>query len=551
MSNEPVVQIQVVGPFRLIRSGGEDCTPANRKTRALLALLALSPGRQRTRAWLQERLWGTRGREQGAASIRQCLADIRKVLGPDRECLLTTRTNISLHIRLITCDFDHIDWNAAHRIQQVELLEGLDIPYESFTDWLRHQRHLFRERLEAFSARQVLPQSTFSSSKSGNVLVLSRSGAMLDASTVVQADDLLDHVGRTISELGIARVIDHRRSVAFETPDDGQDAELPGLNLRAHFVGTGHNSGFRISLIARVENEFIWSGPCQSTLGVQVGDADLRIVRQSNDIAGMTIERLMQEQTGDHAPSRAAALSYEGVRTLFKLGEMNFRRADDLFAAAYDLHPRGLFLAWRAYLRTFLLVEQRGSCRHALDEEAFEFLRKAIEIEPNNSYVCALGAHVHSILRRSYATAYEMAERSVELNPANPIGWACLGIAQCYLGKSNDGLQNTLRARSIAGFAPARYQIDALGCIAATMAGCFDTAIHLGESSHILAPDFAAPMRYLSALYILRGEEKQAFAMVEKLRRKEPDFSYRKLNDRSYPAAGLHKANILSLLPAE
>jgi tetratricopeptide (TPR) repeat protein len=550
MADDGVAHLRIVGPFRLTRSDGGDATPANRKSRALLALLAMSPGRKRTRGWLQDRLWGTRGREQGAASIRQCLADIRKNLGPDRACLLAGRTDVGLDESRIRIDIDALDLSAATGSGDVVLLEGLDIPYESFSSWLREQRQIFSERIAARAELPAIPAEIPRSCDPGNVLFLSRCDSYLSEVISEQADDLLDHVGRTISELGIAQVIDRRRAGPDAASDSRLSRETSGLSLHARCVGAIESSGIRLSLTSRPENEFIWSSLLEECRDDQRLDKRLALISKSNDIVGMTIERFTRLKSRTHAPSAAAALAQEGIRTMYRLGEQNFRMADTLFSSAFDLHPRGLFLAWRAYLRTFLLVEQGGLCRKALEEEAFGFLRRALELEPNNSYVLAFGAHVHSILRRSYAAAYEFAERSVGLNPANPIGWACLGIAQCYLGKSSEGLKNTLRARSIAGYAPFRYQMDTLACIAATMANDFDTAIHLGESSHSLAPDFAAPMRYLAALYTLREKESQAYGIVEKMRRKEPDFSYLKLRDKSYPAAGLHRTEILDRLPA-
>jgi hypothetical protein len=37
--------------------------------------------------------------------------------------------------------------------------------------------------------------------------------------------------------------------------------------------------------------------------------------------------------------------------------------------------------------------------------------------------------------------------------------------------------------------------------------------------------------------------------MVQKLQINEPDFTYDKLRDKTYPAAGLHRAAIISSLP--
>ena len=59
-----------------------------KKNRALLAVLALSPGQAMTRERLASLLWGDRGEEQARNSLRQSLAVLRKELGPDGSNLI-------------------------------------------------------------------------------------------------------------------------------------------------------------------------------------------------------------------------------------------------------------------------------------------------------------------------------------------------------------------------------------------------------------------------------------------------------------------------------
>ena len=66
-------------------------------------------------------------------------------------------------------------------------------------------------------------------------------------------------------------------------------------------------------------------------------------------------------------------------------------------------------------------------------------------------------------------------------------------------------MRHTLLARDIAGHAPYRYQLDAFSFIASTVAGDTGRAIQLAEACHALMPDFAPPLRYLSALYAYKG----------------------------------------------
>src|SRR5438552_18994278 len=87
---QPELRISVIGAFRVLAPDGEDLTPRGRKARALLAILALTPTRRRSRPALQDKLWSDRGPEQGAASLRQTLTEIRRAFGERyRDCLVS------------------------------------------------------------------------------------------------------------------------------------------------------------------------------------------------------------------------------------------------------------------------------------------------------------------------------------------------------------------------------------------------------------------------------------------------------------------------------
>lgn len=549
----PKIDIRVLGPLRVIRPNGEDCTPACKKTRALLGLLALAPDKRRARGWLQDRLWGTRGREQAAASLRQGLAEIRKCFGDDRASLVADSTLVGLDPERVAVDLDALGDEALRNLPvDVELLEGLDIGYEDFSDWLGEQRQLFVARRGLTGGDAIMPVAALSrpAMPVGNTLVLTRSGERRMGRISDSVDGLVDNISKTVLENGVARIIDARLDEGGAQGTLGLSPPASVLQLRSQIVGERDDAQVRLVLVSLPGHELVWTKLIDLPTRATGGMPDIARARQVNEAAEVCIDHLARAMPAAPTRYQAAALSQEAVRLMFRLGADNFARADELFSTAFDMDRRGLYLAWRAYLRTFVLAEVPGACRKSLDEEAFGLLRRALECEPNNSYVLALGAHVHSMLRRSYVSAFEMAERSIQINPSNPIGWACLGIAKCYLGKSEEGFQNTVAARQIAGYAPCRYQMDALSCIAGTMAGHFDQAIHFGEASHHLAPTFAAPMRYLTALYFHQGAEERAELMSEELRSLEPDFSYRKLRDRDYPAAGLRRTPILASLPA-
>src|SRR5262249_61208510 len=84
-SSEPA-RLRRPGVFALPRGEGWAATPAGRKVRALLACLALSSGQAWPREKLMALLWSDRADEQARASLRQALAEMRRVLGDSVAC---------------------------------------------------------------------------------------------------------------------------------------------------------------------------------------------------------------------------------------------------------------------------------------------------------------------------------------------------------------------------------------------------------------------------------------------------------------------------------
>ena len=159
----PEVRIFVVGAFRVLASDGEDITPRGRKARALLAILALTPTRRRSRPALQDKLWSDRGSEQGAASLRQTLTEIRRAFGERfRDCLVSDMRGIGLAQDRVTVDVETTDLSQLTRaVELPQLLEDIDVSDEEFEDWLRQQRTAFEERLTALKASANPPTSPF------------------------------------------------------------------------------------------------------------------------------------------------------------------------------------------------------------------------------------------------------------------------------------------------------------------------------------------------------------------------------------------------------
>ena len=94
------LHVKLFGAFEIHDGSGAPLGPLGRKSQALLAILALSPGVTQPRNRLCALLWSDRGESQARSSLRQVLAELRKVLAVlDPEPLIADRDH-SIRSRL-------------------------------------------------------------------------------------------------------------------------------------------------------------------------------------------------------------------------------------------------------------------------------------------------------------------------------------------------------------------------------------------------------------------------------------------------------------------
>lgn len=135
-----VYRLGLLGAFHLIAPDGRRLDVRSKKSIALLGLLATAHSGERWRAWIQDKLWGSRELYQAQASLRRELHNLRKVTAHIRVPLIESNARI-VRLNLPYVDVDIRDrGNIAFSTE--EFLEGMDIAgEEAFEDWLRETRN--------------------------------------------------------------------------------------------------------------------------------------------------------------------------------------------------------------------------------------------------------------------------------------------------------------------------------------------------------------------------------------------------------------------------
>ena len=148
--------VTLLGGFALtLGSGGARVLPT-RKAEALLAYLAVEPGRRHSRDMLATLLWGDREEAQARKSLRQAIYSLRKTLPDVAEALFVMHGGgIALNPEAIDADVPRFErlvregtpetLERAAALYCGDLLHGFVLEEPGFEDWLVAERERLRE----------------------------------------------------------------------------------------------------------------------------------------------------------------------------------------------------------------------------------------------------------------------------------------------------------------------------------------------------------------------------------------------------------------------
>jgi DNA-binding SARP family transcriptional activator/TolB-like protein len=147
-----VVRLRLIGQMEAWTVRSESVLPAGRKTRALLACVALAAPRPVLRGRLAEQLWSRRPEEQARASLRQEIHRLLDALSPaETEILIITRDHLTLRPGAVWIDVEEVmrattAQPASLALLDGDLLEDLDGIDPNFDAWLNTERERLRDR---------------------------------------------------------------------------------------------------------------------------------------------------------------------------------------------------------------------------------------------------------------------------------------------------------------------------------------------------------------------------------------------------------------------
>jgi DNA-binding SARP family transcriptional activator len=104
-SKQVGLKLHLIGRMAAWTHSGDSVLPTGRKTRALLAIVALSVSRSVSRDRLAELLWSDRSQRQSRASLRQEVLRLREALSAvANEVLITSPDHLAIRPGIVWID---------------------------------------------------------------------------------------------------------------------------------------------------------------------------------------------------------------------------------------------------------------------------------------------------------------------------------------------------------------------------------------------------------------------------------------------------------------
>src|SRR5499426_98045 len=153
-----MLRLRLLGSFELRGPGDRPLKITARKTRALLAFLALQNGTRQSRERLAALLWENADAELARSSLRQALTALRRALpaklhslleaDPQQVALNLAQVQVDVHrLRTLLAEATMPSLKAARALAADTLLEGFDAHSGAFEEWVAGERRSLRRDL--------------------------------------------------------------------------------------------------------------------------------------------------------------------------------------------------------------------------------------------------------------------------------------------------------------------------------------------------------------------------------------------------------------------
>jgi TolB-like protein/class 3 adenylate cyclase/Tfp pilus assembly protein PilF len=322
------------------------------------------------------------------------------------------------------------------------------------------------------------------------------------------------------------------RNSTLRYSDQTMDSRDIAAELGVSYILQGsvrrHASRLRITaeLIDAVKNHAVWGDKFDGV------EADIFTIqdRIAASIVGTIEPRLVEAEKARALEKPTESLdAYDCVlralALLYTFDDGDFADAGKYLQRALSLDPTyaqaHAYLAWWYNLH---VGEGRSADPTADVEKAKAESKLAIDLDPNDAFALAVGAHVQAFLHKNLDAGAEMFDRALLLNENSAFAWGISGSTYCFLGRPDDALERLRNAWRLSPFDPLNFFFWTVAGLAEFVAGRYDQAVGWLRKAQRANARFSATHRTLTASLALSGDIDGAKDAATSLLQIEPRF---------------------------
>ena len=506
------LSIQIYGPLIIRWNDGRDIRLPGAKQRAMLALLATSPGHARTRGWLQAQLWSDLDEEQGRANLRQNLFQLRRALGDRAAAVMRSEGDV---ISLVEGSFE-----LTGSARNGEFLEGIDIAEEGFEDWLREMR-------------SGAGPATFRKEKLAPPVHLRPKLAVLPFLEYPESDGALgDAVAleliRVLSRSQLIDIVAHLSSRIFHPRS--LDIASVSTRLEIDYLVTGRCARSGNALVLDVDfqdigsGNLIWSERFTLTLDNFLAGQSTRIHEIAHDILRSIQSASVELGVTRPLPSVAShALLMSAISLMYNMAARNFDRALQQLDEVVERAPRhSLPRAWRAQWHSLRVFQGWSDDPRRDRQRATDEVATALDLNPECAFSLGMDGNVKTTLDGNFDAAERSFDAALGLNASSPLACQFKGILRTYRGDGAGAVALVERARRLSPCDPRAPFFDGLSAGAYLADAQYEKALELAERSLRANPRHVSAHRAKIIGLARLGRMQDAADGVQELLRRDP-----------------------------
>lgn len=534
-----MLKLRLHGTFAAYWHDGSEIDLRSVKLQALLALLAVSPSQRRTRAWLQDMLWGRSGPELGRASLRRGLSNLRQQFGERFDDIFEV-TNDSLRFREGVVEIIGEPGDG-------DLLEGIDIREDAFEDWLLARRLTGVMPTVRVSSQEPTREGRLflndPARVTPSIAVIPFVALTPEGHDSSLGDLFAQEITRSLSRSHLLTVISHLSSRCLSNQALGLQELRDKLDVDYAVNGCLRLQGDAV----RIDVDFIdvhsgrvcWTREFFGSLSdfFAGNDATVQQVTSTIGEAILTSElELATSQPLPDVPSHTLLMS--GITLMHRQTLASFSKARTYVEEVIRRAPKhSVVHAWLG--KWYILSVQQGwSINLSKDTQtACDCTQRALDLDPDCAFSLAIDGFAQNNLMKRFDTSLERFDAALDRDPNSALAWLLKGTLHAFVDDGPHAVECTNRARILSPLDPHRYFFDSLSATAQLANSDYAAALELAEKSLRANRRHTSTLRVRTIALQQLGREAEAHASAAELLKLEPTLTIEHYLHK-HPAAG-------------